>query len=1295
MATEIPSDFCRTLFQYASDGMAITDAHGILTSVNPAFETLFSHPAEHLEGKLLWSVFPLEQQETVQAIYEQVQTCAETSFEMIVPSAGASSLWLEVSVYFSEPLGSRTKVLLIVRDVTEKKHRVRRETLQSELHALNEQFHQLLAEQKKVEKALLDSQAELRKSQQLFESIAKNFPNGAINVLDRAYCIVFTDGEEYQELGINPAELIGQPIDTLFPNEDLSFYKTRWDKVFEGKRQQFEFEHLGRFYEHIAVPLPDEKSNISQILTVTLNITARKKAEADAKEAQSRIQSLVDNLPGVTYQFVLEPSGQYYLTFVSEQAERIFGLDRQALLNDSRNISEYIFPDDRHAFFDAIQVSAQTLSQFHWLGRVVLPTQVIWTEAFSLPRKMPDGKIIWDGIQFNVTERIERDKQIQRFDEQLKLIVKNAPIVLWSLDKDGRFTLSEGKALEKIGFNAGDAVVFSAFELYSFNPTFIENLHKALAGEAIEFETYNIYLDQPVAFKHFLQPTRNEQGEVTGVLAISIDATEEYRAKESEARYRTIADNIPGAVFRAELQPDGSRKITFIGENIRLLGVEPNEMFGVSNTSARFLHPDDLKSFREAIDKSYQTMTPFRWEGRTNPKNKGKWIEVAATPSRTDDGMVYWDGIILDITERKKLEFALRNLNELLEQQVQERTAALRQSEQLYRAIAENYPNGAVGIYDRAFILLFTDGMEYQRLGINTGNLIGHSLYEIYPEEVVPVIASYFNRAFNGETVNFELALGGSDYFYLASPIRGENDVIERILVVTQNITERKQTERLLRENEERYRLVLEQTGQLVYDLDLTTNILKWSGAIEQLTGYLPSEYQISVAEWAEQIHPDDRNEAMRLLEETMESGLPYRVEYRYRRKDGSYFWVEDNGVYLKDVSGKPVRMLGAMKDITAQKEMEMEKNRITEKAMQAQKLESVGTLASGIAHEFNNLLAIINLAGEQIQLQTKNAAILKNAQTIQKTVERGTHIARQLLDFSRSEQTEKLPVALSRLIDEITTTLRQLLRKNITVNAIQDVEQAWIMGNDKQLYQVLLNLGINAGDAMPDGGVLTYSLSTSRYNDKLCAVIRVQDTGTGIPPEVQARMFEPFFTTKGVGKGTGLGLSIVHGIVTAHEGQIEVASTVGKGTTFTLIFPLLDFNSSFAPEVPLSHEGGSETLLIVEDEPHLRMLLSKMLRSKGYKVLEASDGLEALTLFDKHKDEIHLVITDMGMPTMDGYQLLNKIQRKKTQAKVAVMSGYMDTEQNQRLAKAGVDVISKPFNFTEMLALIRSILMR
>ncbi len=1431
MATEIPSDFCRTLFQYTSDGITITDAHGILLETNPAFVALFSHQAESLEGKSIWSVFPPEQQEPLHSLYDNLQTCAETSFEMIVPSAGASSLWLEVSVYFSEPLGTRTKVLLIVRDVTEKKHRIRRETLQSELHALNEQFHQLLAEQKKVEKDLLDSQAELRKSQQLFESIAKNFPNGAINVLDKNYRIIFTDGEEYHKYNLNPASFIGQPIDVLFPNKNLSSYKALYDKVFQGETQHFEFENDGMFYENIAVPLPDEKGNISQILTVTLNITQRKKAEAEAKEVQERIQSLVNNLPGVTYQFVLEPSGKFYYTFISEQADKFFGVDREEILKNHERILELIHPDDVQSLQAAINHSIQTLSQFYWLGRVVSPHKTSWLEAFSLPRKLPDGKIIWDGIQFNVSERIERERQIQRFDEQLKLIVKNAPIVLWSIDKDGRFTLSEGKSLEKLGFAAGDAVGLSAFELYSFNPTFIDNLHKALAGESVEFETYGTYLDQPVAFKHFLQPTRNAEGEITGLLAISIDATEERRAKESKARYRALANNIPGAVFQAEAQPDLSRKITFVGESIRQFGIEPEEMVGYNNTAARFLNPNDLHGFMNAMRDSYMSLKPFRWEGRSLVRGKSTWVEIAATPRRSEDGVVYWEGIILDIserkdiaakltealrianigtvevdlkkqeliysdrhleqlgtslekigsrvvsfdelkqggkgfileedlpillsqlskvdvaksqhgfvnqsfeyrirradtgeirtlyvfkmevfrdaegnathavatiqdiTERKTLESALRNLNESLERQVQERTSKLRQSEHLYRTIAENYPNGMVGIYDRALILLFTDGMEYQRLGIDTANLIGHSLYEIYPEEVVPVIASQFNRAFNGETVNFELVLGGSDYFYLVSPIREETDLIERILVVTQNITERKQTDRLLRENEERYRLVLEQTGQLVYDLDLTTNILKWSGAIERLTGYSPEEYQLSLTEWAEQIHPDDRDRATRLLEESMESGQPYRVEYRYRRKDDTYFWVEDNGIYLNDASGKPVRMLGAMKDITAQKEMEIEKNRITEKALQAQKLEAIGTLASGIAHEFNNLLAIISLSNEQLQQHTKNATILKNAQTIQKTVERGTHIARQLLDFSRSEQTEKQPTELSRLLDEITTTLRRLLKKNITVQALQSVEQAWIMGNDKQLYQVLLNLGINAGDAMPNGGILTYSLSTSRYNDKLYAVIRVKDSGIGIPPEVKARMFEPFFTTKGVGKGTGLGLSIVHGIVNAHEGQIEVDTEVGKGTMFTLMFPMLEL-SKVSEEEPLttSNTDGEETLLIVEDEPFLRTLLAKMLRNKGYAIIEAADGEEALKIFEKKKKKIDLVLTDMGMPNIDGYELLKKLRRKKKSIKVVVMTGYMDSEQSEKLAKEQVDIVSKPFDIAEISVTIRNALMR
>lgn len=171
-----------------------------------------------------------------------------------------------------------------------------------------------------------------------------------------------------------------------------------------------------------------------------------------------------------------------------------------------------------------------------------------------------------------------RDVTGKRFEEQIKLIIKNASIVLWSLDKEGRFTLSEGKALEKLGFAPGDAVGFSAFELYNFNATFIENLHKTFAGEAVEFETFGTYLDQPVAFRHFLQPTRNKHGEITGLLGLSIDVTQEYLVKESEQRYRALANSIPGAaVFQAEVQPDLSRKVTFISENVHRSGIAPEE----------------------------------------------------------------------------------------------------------------------------------------------------------------------------------------------------------------------------------------------------------------------------------------------------------------------------------------------------------------------------------------------------------------------------------------------------------------------------------------------------------------------------------------------------------------------------------------------------------------------------------------------------------------------------------------------------------------------------------------------
>lgn len=1177
-------DFCESMFERSSDGVAIIDRDGVVLRANRAFARLYADgDASHLVGRFVWELLPPNQQEAARAQHFELFNAAESSatFETIVPTGSPSSALIETTVYFNEPVGARTKALFIARDITEKTIKARRELHEAELDLLKAQFQELLAEQKRVEQRLLESQAELRNSQRLFESIAKHFPNGAINVLDRNYRFVFTDGQEYRKYDIDPASLVGSSLDDLFPNQDLSAPKALYDKVFQGEPQRFEFEHSGYFYENVAVPLPDEQGVIDRILTVTLNITEKKKAEAAVQDASARIAALVHNIPGVVFQAETQPDLSTKMTFVSENA-RQFGVSPEEILAADDFPDSFIHPDDRRSFAQARLASQQTLKPLRWEGRALIRGKTFWIEVAATPRRAETDVVYWEGVVFDISER----KKIE-------------------------------------------ADLLDAMRIANISTVEVDLVNRQL-----------IYSD-----RHFEQ-------------------------------------------LGTTVEQFGSRAVPF-------------KEVGKSG----LVHPDDMPILAAQLAKAEQAKTqggfvnePFEYRIRRGDTGEIRTLYVFKTEIFRDESGNAMRAIatIQDITERKALENALRALNESLERQVQERTEALRQSESLYRAIAENYPSGAVGIYDRALTLLFTDGMEYRRVGIDAKSLIGKNLRDIYPKPEADIIAQHLEKAFAGETVNFEVHLFGNDYFYIVSPLCDGDKTIERVLVITQNIAERKQAERRLRESEERHRLVVEQTGQLVYDWDLTTNSLTWSGAIERLTGYAPSEYNLSLEEWAKQIHPDDRERATRSLEETMRTGEPYHAEYRYRRKDGSYFWVEDSGVFIKDSSGKSVRMLGAMKDVTTQKEMELEKRRLAEKAMQSQKMEAIGTLASGVAHEFNNLLAIISLASEQMARYPDATAIVETAQTIQKTVARGKHIARQLLDFSRAEQPEKCPVELWRLVDEIATTLRRLLKKNVTVQAARAVDQAWIMGNDKQLYQVLLNLGINAGDAMPRGGTLTFSLSTSRYGEKDYAVIRVKDTGTGMSPDVKARIFEPFFTTKGPGKGTGLGLSVAHGIVTAHDGRIEVESELGKGTTFTLIFPLLERAQPSVSETRVCDSAaGCETLLVVEDEEFLRLMLVDALRSKGYAVIEACNGEEALRIFEARQNEIDLVLTDIGMPNLDGYELLQKIRSRRADAKVVAMSGYMDLEQAQRLAKAGIDVVSKPFDFAEISMTIRNVLMR
>ena len=394
--------------------------------------------------------------------------------------------------------------------------------------------------------------------------------------------------------------------------------------------------------------------------------------------------------------------------------------------------------------------------------------------------------------------------------------------------------------------------------------------------------------------------------------------------------------------------------------------------------------------------------------------------------------------------------------------------------------------------------------------------------------------------------------------------------------------------------------------------------------------------------------------------------------------------------------------LVGTIHDLTERKHLETQ-------LRQAQKMESVGQLAGGIAHDFNNLLTVINgtaeLALEQLKV-TGDVQLEDDLQEIRRAGERAAGLTRQLLAFSRKQIVQPLVLDVNTVVTQLGAMLRRLLGEDVTLAIIPSADPAIVKIDRGQLEQVVANLSVNARDAMPQGGTLTIDTSLvgaqalRRDNgDKVTAesyvALAVRDTGTGIDDETRRRMFEPFFTTKGAGKGTGLGLSTVHGIVNQHGGFIEVDSAPGQGTCFTTYLPAVaEAVAAAAPDVRTKHVGGKETILIVEDVAGLRRLMTRTLQAKGYTVLVADSGDEALSVIEHHPHPIHLMITDVVMPGMSGPKLAERLTTIAPHMKVLYMSGYTDdVVLRHGILDAGMPFINKPFAAEDLATLIRRIL--
>jgi PAS domain S-box-containing protein len=519
------------------------------------------------------------------------------------------------------------------------------------------------------------------------------------------------------------------------------------------------------------------------------------------------------------------------------------------------------------------------------------------------------------------------------------------------------------------------------------------------------------------------------------------------------------------------------------------------------------------------------------------------------------------------------------------------------------------------------------------------------------------------------------------------------------IVVNAQDVTERRQVDEALRSSEERYRSIIETAGEGVIIRDRSDQITFVNQRMADVLGY--TTHELIGRPILDIVSEEDRPSFEDAMLRRRGTGRD-QFDLRARRKDGSAVSGIASGRPMYDSHGDYVGGLIMFMDITGRKQLE-------EQLRQAQKMEAVGRLAGGIAHDFNNLLTAVRGNAELMLAEMPlDHALRPDLEEISRAAERASSLTRQLLAFSRRQILQPRVLNIDGVVSEMERLLRRLIGEDVELITRPNANGARVEADRGQLEQVLMNLAVNARDAMPSGGRVTIETDVVDLDDEFAALhpgavpgsyarLSVHDTGSGMDARTLSHVFEPFFTTKGVGQGTGLGLATVYGIVKQSGGYISVNSEAGTGTRFEIYLPLVtdktDQNREVQPRLPTRGEG--QTVLLVEDEDAVRALASRILRKQGYEVLEASDGMEARRIAENYSGFIHILLTDVVMPRMGGRELVELLQPLRPGIRVLYMSGYTDDAlvHHGVVSGGGTWFLEKPFTPEALVRKLREVI--
>lgn len=944
-------------------------------------------------------------------------------------------------------------------------------------------------------------------------------------------------------------------------------------------------------------------------------------------------------------------------------------------VNDQRFRSLWPHPEIRSAISVPMQVANKLIGTIN-------------INALARPRPFNLGQMKALTILANTAaaalESASLYEQVRTAEANYRAIFENAIEGLFQSTPDGRFITANPALARILGYESPAEMIAAitdiSHQLYvdpgdRDEAARLQEERDVLLG--FEFQAYHRN-GEKIWLSENRRTIRDQNGVALYFEGSVEDITERKRIAEEERKardqYESLVHSIDGIVWELDVP---SLTFTFVSPQAeRILGYRSDKWLSKPNFWAEHLHPDDRSwavdycANAAALGKDHELdYRMIAADGRV------VWLRDMVTVDRGGSGCLRLRGVMVDITERKRAE------------------QALIESEGRKDAILKSALDCVVTLDHNGKILEFNPA-AVQTFGYALEDAVGKSMSELI---IPPRLRAAHRMGFARYLATGCSSILGKRIEVTAMCADGTEIPVELSIITTgelprptftafiRDLTGRQKAEDELRESEERYRDLVENAHDIIYEHDLNGNYTSANQAAERITGYSPQE--AIELNFAKIIAPEYLEKAQRMFKRKLDGEKTTAYELEIIAKDGHHVAIEVNtSVVFHD--GVPVGVQGIARDVTERTQLEAQ-------LRQSQKLEAVGQLAGGVAHDFNNLLTVIGGYSDLILRRLpEDSPLLASAAEIKKAGDRAATLTRQLLAFSRKQILQPKVLDLNNVVADLQKMLGRLIGEDIDLLTIPAPDLGQVKADPGQIEQVVINLIVNARDAMPAGGKLTVQTANVVLDEEYSrnhvpcvagkfVMLAVSDTGCGMDTETLSRIFEPFFTTKAAGKGTGLGLSTAYGIVQQSGGNIWAYSEPGIGTTFKVYLPRVDevAETNSAGNGKRLMPRGSETILLVEDEAQVRQIASEILIALGYKVLTAEHGERAFALAKQYQGRIDLTITDVVMPQLSGRELVERLTPLRPGMKVLYMSGYTDDAiVRHGLLDERLEFLQKPF---------------